>query len=52
MDKGGVCVEGGVRARAPQTSDLGPPSSHLKMLYLFSHTTLPWVKFGYTQGEA
>jgi len=22
------------------------------MLYLFSHSTLPWVKFGYTRGDA
>ena len=22
------------------------------MLYLFSHSTLPWVKFGFTRGDA
>jgi len=50
MDKSGICFDRrGVRCarREPQTSQFSAP-----MLYLFSHTTLPWVKFGYTQGEA
>ena len=50
MDKNGICFDSwGVRCarREPRTSQFSAP-----MLYLFSHTTLPWVKFGYTQGEA
>ena len=41
---------GGSAARRECTA--ARPQFLVPMLYLFSHSTLPWVKFGFTRGDA